>query len=88
MSQRESLLQWEAESMTIDELALPAKHLRACDISDSSEDLCMSQHVNAFSVTLPQRVAESAGLGVKPGIENFKSKIEYFEDKGVLDDAG
>jgi hypothetical protein len=46
VSQRESLLQWETETMTMEELTLPAKHLRACDISDSSEALCIDQHAN------------------------------------------
>jgi hypothetical protein len=31
-SQRESLLQWESEFMTIDELLQPAQHLRACEV--------------------------------------------------------
>ena len=68
VSQRESLLQWDAETMTTEELALPAKHLRACDISDKSEDLCMDQHANAFSVKVPERVVEVIGPGIKPGI--------------------
>ena len=67
--QHESLLlQWDAETMTTEELALPAKHLRACDISDKSEDLCMDQHANAFSVKVPERVVEVIGPGIKPGI--------------------
>ena len=32
MAQRESLLQWETEYMTREQLAKPAKHLRACEI--------------------------------------------------------
>jgi len=32
VSQRESIMQWEAEDMTREELLLPAKHLRACEI--------------------------------------------------------
>jgi hypothetical protein len=32
--QRESLMQWEAEFMTKEELSLPAHQLRACDISE------------------------------------------------------
>ena len=32
VSQRESILQWEAETMSEAELKLPAKHLRACEI--------------------------------------------------------
>ena len=49
VSQRESIMQWEAETMTREQLALPAKHLRACDISDKSEQLCLDQHANAFN---------------------------------------
>ena len=36
--------------MTREELTLTAKHLRACDISDKSEELCLDQHANAFRV--------------------------------------
>ena len=32
-SQRESLMQWEAELATAEQLQQPAKHLRACDVS-------------------------------------------------------
>jgi len=35
LSQRESMLQWEAEGMTAEELKLPAKHLRACEIVEA-----------------------------------------------------
>jgi hypothetical protein len=68
VSQRESLLQWDAETMTTEELALPATHLRACDISDKSEDLCMDQHANAFSVSQHQSVAEHGLAGTMTGI--------------------
>jgi hypothetical protein len=47
VSQRESLMQWEAEHMTRDELTHSAHHLRACDISDSAESLCRIQHEKA-----------------------------------------
>jgi hypothetical protein len=43
VSQRESLMQWEAEYLTREELALPANHMRACDISEQAEDLCVEQ---------------------------------------------
>jgi hypothetical protein len=43
VSQRESIMQWDAEFATVDDLKLPAHHLRACDISEDSEALCMSQ---------------------------------------------
>ena len=33
-SQRESLMQWEAETMMIEQLNTPAKHLRVCEIID------------------------------------------------------
>ena len=68
VSQRESLLQWETEFMTLEQLALPAKHLRACDISDKSEDLCMDQHANAFAETLSQSIQKDIGPGIRPGI--------------------
>jgi hypothetical protein len=35
ISQRESLMQWEAEHMSAQQLRQPASHLRACDIIDS-----------------------------------------------------
>jgi hypothetical protein len=56
-----------------------------CDISDKSEDLCLSQHANAFSATLPKSVAKSAGMSPT---EYLNAKTEYFADKGVLDRAG
>jgi hypothetical protein len=62
--QSESLLQWDAEFMTLEQLALPAKHLRACDILDKLEDLCMDQHANAFAETLSQSVQKD----IRPGI--------------------
>jgi hypothetical protein len=40
VSQRESLMQWEAEFMTKEELSLPAHHMRACDINAKSQALC------------------------------------------------
>jgi hypothetical protein len=36
VAQREGLLQWDAELMTIDELQQPAKHLRACEIIEQA----------------------------------------------------
>lgn len=39
VAQRESLLQWAAETMTKDELLLPAEHLRACEIIKQAEAL-------------------------------------------------
>jgi len=33
-SQRESIMQWESETMSLEELQLPARHLRACEIID------------------------------------------------------
>ena len=74
VSQRESLLQWESEFMTIKQLALPAMHLRACDISDKSEDLCMDQHANAFAETLTQNVQKGIKPGIRPGIVPESSK--------------
>jgi hypothetical protein len=36
-SQRESLMQWESEFLTVSELLGPVKHLRACDIVSANE---------------------------------------------------
>ena len=44
VSQRESLMQWESEFMTKEELNLPAHHMRACDITDQAESLCGGNH--------------------------------------------
>ena len=60
VSQRESILQWEAEYMSKEELALPVKHLRACDISERSAELCMDQHANTFSASLPGPAMQGA----------------------------
>ncbi len=46
VSQRESLMQWESEFMTKKELSLPAHHMRACDISDQAESLCVGNGGN------------------------------------------
>ena len=51
--------------MSREELNLPAKHLRACDISDNSKDLCLDQHANAFSETLIQTVHKDVDIGTK-----------------------
>jgi hypothetical protein len=68
VSQQESLMQWNSEFMTLEQLALPAKHLRACNISDKSEDLCIDQHANMFAETLSQSVQKDIEPGIKPGI--------------------
>ena len=75
VSQRESILQWESEYMSKEELKVSAKHLRACDISDKSEDLCIDQHAGAYIETLLKPVAkdmdgllQSAGEDIEPGI--------------------
>jgi hypothetical protein len=48
VSQRESLMQWESETMSREELDLPAHHLRACDISDRYDSKnAKNQHENA-----------------------------------------
>jgi hypothetical protein len=47
VSQRESLMQWQSEYMTKEELSLPAHHLRACDISGQAQALCEGQNENA-----------------------------------------
>jgi hypothetical protein len=43
-SQRESLMQWELENMTLEELQQPAKHLRACDIVREIDDIGIPTH--------------------------------------------
>jgi hypothetical protein len=43
VSQRESLMQWDSEGMTVEELRLPARHLRACEISDGAKRICEDQ---------------------------------------------
>ena len=68
VSQRESILQWESEYASKEELTIPAKHLRACDISDNSKDLCMDQHANAFSETLPPTVVQDTEQSILVGI--------------------
>ena len=61
--------------MSKEELTLPAEHLRACDISDKSEDLCMDQHANAFSETLPKPVATDIGPLLQPVKEDIEPGI-------------
>ena len=36
VAQREGLLQWDAETMTLEELLQPAKHLRACEVIEQA----------------------------------------------------
>jgi len=57
-SQRESIMQWEAEDMTIEELQLPAKHLRACDIIEQLPSLCEEE---ALKKSKYQHAGQSAG---------------------------
>ncbi len=64
VSQRESLMQWEAEYMTKDELTRSAHHLRACDISDSAESLCRIQHEKAERERELRDKAKLASKGV------------------------
>ena len=54
-SQRESIMQWEAEGMTKEQLQQPTKHLRACDIVDYGELLnrWMSEDQPASEVAAP-----------------------------------
>jgi hypothetical protein len=68
VSQRESLLQWEAEFMSAELLSLPAMHLRACGILETSKDLCEEQHAHAYNETLQQTVAKGIEPGIGPGI--------------------
>jgi hypothetical protein len=54
--------------MALEQLAQPAKHLMGCDISDTSKDLWMDQHANAFLETLLQSVQKDTGPGIEPGL--------------------
>ena len=75
ISQRESLMQWDAEFMTKDELTRSAYHLRACDISDTAESLCRIQHEKAEREKELRDEAKLASKGIlvnKP--ENSLSK--------------
>ncbi len=88
VSQRESLLQWEAETMTRKELTLPAKHLRACDISDSSEALCIDQHADAFRVEskpTPVVIDPATVRELISRVRRTQARVEYFKavDKPV-----
>ena len=40
----------------------------ACDISDTSKDLCEEQHAHAYNETLSQRVPKDIRPGIQPGI--------------------
>jgi hypothetical protein len=64
ISQRESLMQWDAEFMTKDELAQSAYHLRACDISDAAESLCQIQHEKAERAKELRDEAKLASTGL------------------------
>ena len=64
ISQRESLMQWDAEFMTKDELTRSAHHLRACDISDSAESLCLVQHEKAEREKARRDKAKLASKGI------------------------
>ncbi len=82
VSQRESLLQWEAETMTRKELTLPAKHLRACDISDSSEALCVDQHANAFraaSKPTPVVIDPATVKELISRVRRTQARVDYFK---------
>ena len=55
-SQRESMMQWEAEHMTPEELLLPAKHLRAFEIMDHATRLGRAGHAQSSKqISLPGR---------------------------------
>lgn len=61
--------------MTVEQLALPAKHLRACDISDKSEALCIDQHANAFRASKPP-------LGINPAkIKELINRVRRTESQ-------
>ena len=64
VSQRESILQWNAEFATTEELQLPAHHLRACDISEHSATLCEESQQDGASrpKVLPGVVDKSEGI--------------------------
>ena len=58
-SQRESIMQWESETKTKEELAQSAHHLRVCDISDQAVELCGVQHDSAIKANVaPKETAQ------------------------------
>ena len=52
-TQRESLMQWDAELKTKEELSMPAQHLRACEIIDHAEQLNQLMAVPGVKVMQP-----------------------------------
>jgi hypothetical protein len=64
--QRESILQWLAESATAEELLkpLPAKQLRACEIMEQSALLCkQADSAKALNKNNLQPASQSASFG-------------------------
>jgi hypothetical protein len=83
VSQRESLMQWDSEGMTVEELRLPARHLRACEISDGAKRICEDQ----CDVTVRAKEAREArrsGTSSQPptGSDSTSGSPLPVEDKG------
>ena len=61
-SQRESVLQWESEHVERQELELPGKHLRACEIIESLPDLveqeAFTKHSKVVQPAIPVHSSE------------------------------
>ena len=57
-SQRESLMQWDAEDMTKEQLSQPAQHLRACEIIDNAERLNQLASKEGRNVMQPVELTE------------------------------
>ena len=61
LSQRESLMQWESEYMTSEELNMPAKHLRACEVIEQAVARTLDQNQHAKQ-SVEQQLAEEEDI--------------------------
>ena len=59
-SQRESILQWDSESMSVKELELPGKHLRACEIIERMPALNQQEALSKQAFTNNHKVDQPA----------------------------
>jgi hypothetical protein len=87
VSQRESLMQWEAEFMTKEELSLPAHHMRACDINAKSQALCEeNQSDDAVrsekEKAAPRSMKTNMSTGQK-GDSSDQRKVSFHEVKKI-----
>jgi histone deacetylase 1/2 len=58
VSQRESLMQWEAEGLSKAELVLPARHMRACDIREQAPALCVVSNDSTVRTNVSKQPAK------------------------------